>query len=79
VQQATGVRLREEVTMRRVQVFDVNETLLDLAAMDPHFQRIFGDAAVRRSWFTQMISPPWSPPSPAPTTPSAPTPWPPWR
>jgi 2-haloacid dehalogenase len=41
--------------MRRVQVFDVNETLLDLAAMDPHFQRIFGDAAVRRSWFTQMI------------------------
>jgi hypothetical protein len=41
--------------MRRVQVFDVNETLLDLAAMDPHFQQIFGDAAVRRSWFTQMI------------------------
>ena len=41
--------------MRRVQVFDVNETLLDLAAMDPHFQRIFGDAGVRRSWFSQMI------------------------
>jgi 2-haloacid dehalogenase len=41
--------------MPRVQVFDVNETLLDLAAMDPHFERIFGDAAVRRSWFTQMI------------------------
>jgi hypothetical protein len=32
----------EEVTMRRVQVFDVNETLLDLAALDPHFERIFG-------------------------------------
>ena len=42
--------------MRRVQVFDVNETLLDLAAMDPHFERIFGDAGVRRSWFSQMIS-----------------------
>ena len=41
--------------MRRVQVFDVNETLLDLAAMDPHFQRIFGDAAAHRSWFAQMI------------------------
>ena len=41
--------------MRRVQVFDVNETLLDLAAMDPHFERIFGDAAVRVDWFTQMI------------------------
>ena len=41
--------------MRRVQVFDVNETLLDLAAMDPHFQRIFGDAGVRLAWFNQMI------------------------
>jgi 2-haloacid dehalogenase len=42
--------------MRRVQVFDVNETLLDLAAMDPHFQRIFGDPGVRVTWFSQMIS-----------------------
>jgi len=41
--------------MRRVQVFDVNETLLDLAAMDPHFQRVFGDAGMRRAWFGQMI------------------------
>jgi 2-haloacid dehalogenase len=41
--------------MRRVQLFDVNETLLDLAAMDPHFQRICGDAGVRRAWFNQMI------------------------
>jgi 2-haloacid dehalogenase len=41
--------------MRRVQVFDVNETLLDLAAMDPHFERVFGDAGMRRTWFAQMI------------------------
>jgi 2-haloacid dehalogenase len=41
--------------MRRVQVFDVNETLLDLAAMDAHFQRVFGDARVRQAWFNQMI------------------------
>jgi 2-haloacid dehalogenase len=41
--------------MRRVQVFDVNETLLDLSAMDPHFRRIFGDAGVRVTWFSQMI------------------------
>jgi 2-haloacid dehalogenase len=41
--------------MRRVQVFDVNETLLDLAAMDRHFERVFGDAGVRVPWFTQMI------------------------
>ncbi|MDQ4106524.1 MAG: haloacid dehalogenase type II [Actinomycetota bacterium] len=41
--------------MPRVCVFDVNETLLDLAALDPHFERIFGDAAVRQEWFGQMI------------------------
>ncbi len=41
--------------MKRVCVFDVNETLLDLAALDPHFERIFGDASVRRLWFSQML------------------------
>ena len=41
--------------MARVQVFDVNETLLDLAAMDPHFERVFGDARIRPVWFGQMI------------------------
>lgn len=41
--------------MPRVCVFDVNETLLDLAALDPHFERVFGDASVRRQWFMQML------------------------
>ncbi|HEU4399269.1 MAG TPA: haloacid dehalogenase type II [Actinomycetota bacterium] len=41
--------------MGRVQVFDVNETLLDLAGLDPHFERVFGDAGRRRAWFQQMI------------------------
>jgi len=41
--------------MGRVQVFDVNETLLDLAGLDPHFERVFGDAGMRRAWFQQMI------------------------
>jgi len=36
-------------------VFDVNETLLDLGALDPLFERAFGDAAVRRSWFLQVL------------------------
>jgi 2-haloacid dehalogenase len=45
----------EEALMRRVQVFDVNETLLDLAAMDAHFERVFGDAKARQAWFNQMI------------------------
>ncbi|MDP8901992.1 MAG: haloacid dehalogenase type II [Actinomycetota bacterium] len=41
--------------MARVCVFDVNETLLDLAALDPHFERVFGDAGVRQSWFVQVL------------------------
>ncbi len=41
--------------MPRVCVFDVNETLLDLQALDPHFQRIFGAATVRQEWFDQLI------------------------
>jgi 2-haloacid dehalogenase len=41
--------------MSRVCLFDVNETLLDLGALDPHFERAFGDAGVRRSWFLQVL------------------------
>ena len=41
--------------MARVCVFDVNETLLDLGALDPHFERAFGDAGVRQSWFQQVL------------------------
>ncbi len=42
--------------MARVCVFDVNETLLDLGALDPHFERIFGDTAVRQAWFGQFLA-----------------------
>jgi 2-haloacid dehalogenase len=41
--------------MPKVCVFDVNETLLDLSALDPHFERVFGNVAVRQEWFNQMI------------------------
>lgn len=41
--------------MARVIAFDVNETLLDLAALDTDFARMFGDAAARREWFGQML------------------------
>ena len=41
--------------MARICVFDVNETLLDLGALDPHFERVFGDAGVRRAWFLQLL------------------------
>ena len=41
--------------MPRILVFDVNETLLELRALDPLFERIFGDPAARKEWFLQMI------------------------
>jgi 2-haloacid dehalogenase len=36
-------------------VFDVNETLLDLATMEPTFERIFGDKTAMRLWFANLI------------------------
>ena len=36
-------------------VFDVNETLIDITTLEPLFERIFGDAAVMREWFAQLI------------------------
>lgn len=36
-------------------VFDVNETLLDITALDPLFARIFGDRAILREWFAQLV------------------------
>jgi len=41
--------------MPRICVFDVNETLLDLRALDVQFARVFGDAGVHQAWFTQML------------------------
>lgn len=41
--------------MKKILIFDVNETLLDLAVLDPEFERIFGSADVRKEWFGQFI------------------------
>ena len=41
--------------MADVIVFDVNETLLDPCSLDPLFADAFGEAAVRREWFTQVL------------------------
>jgi len=42
-------------TTRGVLAFDVNETLLDLRALDPTFERVFGDASLRPGWFQAML------------------------
>ena len=41
--------------MTRVIAFDVNETLLDMSALDPVFEEVFGAAGVRSEWFGQML------------------------
>lgn len=40
---------------RRIVVFDVNETLLDIEALVPLFARLFGDRQVLREWLAQLI------------------------
>jgi 2-haloacid dehalogenase len=41
---------------RPIIVFDVNETLLDLSAIRPIFDRIFNDPAAMRLWFAGLIT-----------------------
>lgn len=41
--------------MPTVLAFDVNETLLDLRALDPLFESVLGDAALRPQWFNSML------------------------
>jgi 2-haloacid dehalogenase len=41
--------------MNRAVIFDVNETMLDLGALDPLFTRWFGDPIARKEWFAQTL------------------------
>ena len=41
--------------MITVIAFDVNETLLDLRALDPSLDTLLGSAALRSQWFAQML------------------------
>src|SRR5436190_11968798 len=41
--------------MPRVIVCDVNETLLDIGALVPHFKQAFGDGRVVQEWFGNVL------------------------
>jgi hypothetical protein len=45
----------KEFLMARVIAFDVNETLLDLSALDEPFEALFGSPALRPQWFALML------------------------
>jgi len=51
----TGKMKDNNVPGRPVIVFDVNETLLNLDALRPTFDRIFNDPAALRLWFADLI------------------------
>ncbi len=48
-------RTRRDESKPAVVVFDVNETLLDIEALNPLFERVFGDRRVLREWFGQLV------------------------
>jgi 2-haloacid dehalogenase len=39
----------------RIIVFDVNETLLDVGALAPQFERLFGNSRVAQEWFSNVV------------------------
>jgi 2-haloacid dehalogenase len=41
--------------MKKLILFDVNETLLDLNALDPYFEKAFGRASIRSMWFATVL------------------------
>ena len=41
--------------MARLLVFDVNETLLDVRALAPDFEQLFGERAALTEWFGQLL------------------------
>ena len=53
--QSVGQVAAADAGTPRVIVFDVIETLLDLSALAPQFERAFGDAASLHEFFSQML------------------------
>jgi len=45
----------EATARQRIMVFDVNETLLDVGALAPQFQRLFGNAGLVQEWFSNVV------------------------
>ena len=40
---------------QRILVLDVNETMLDITALEPHFSRVFNRSDVLREWFSTVL------------------------
>jgi 2-haloacid dehalogenase len=55
VRPAAGANQAGAPARQRIIVFDVNETLLDVGALAPQFQRLFGNAGVAQEWFSNVV------------------------
>jgi 2-haloacid dehalogenase len=55
VRPASAANQAEAPARQRIIVFDVNETLLDVGALAPQFQRLFGRAGVAQEWFSNVV------------------------
>ncbi len=51
----SGATVLRQPQRPRIIVFDVNETLLDVAALAPRFVRVFGSADVLQDWFSTVL------------------------
>ena len=53
---ATGEQLKAlEIEKPRILVFDVIETMLDLNALRPHFEQVFGSSSALDEWFSLLL------------------------
>src|SRR5271157_3164953 len=53
---ATGQQLKaSEIGKPRILVFDVIETMLDLNALRPHFEQVFGSSSALDEWFSLLL------------------------
>ncbi len=52
---ARGDAILDHANRPSVLVFDVNETLIDIEALAPGFETLFGDRSVLREWFARLV------------------------
>lgn len=53
--QVAAAQRRTGAPGRRIIVLDVNETMLDIRALEPHFARVFGSGDILREWFSTLL------------------------
>ena len=53
--ESTNKKTKSLAMSRDTILFDINETVLDLASLRPRFEAVFGDAGVTSTWFAMLL------------------------